>query len=239
MSKSISFALFLAVVCLCLKVSVYGFIPSSSKSANTQISGKNTIVQMSSAAADLTLAVELKSCALEGNSKRAMEILDSMDGDQKSSLHYNRALKACARGNQLDLIDKIHAEMKENGVIMDDGTYSNLIQSYIAGGNDEKAASMFEEGREEGLDNMNRGMYNRVLGAYRRLGKMDMALELCEEMRFLRMEPTVEAYAFIATKAVKDDKSYLIPRTIETMQSEGFSSEDIDYVKQIIKETSN
>lgn len=233
MSKSISFALVVALVCLCLNVCVHGFIPSSSKV------GKNTIVQMSSTAADLTLAVELKSCALEGNTKRAMEILDSMDSSQKSALHYNRSLKACARANKLDLIDKIHTEMKDNGVSMDDGTYSNLIQSYIAAGNDEKATSTFEEGREEGLDNMNRGMYNRVLGAYRRLGKMDMALELCEEMRFLRMEPTVEAYAFIATKAVKDEKGYLIPRTIETMKNEGFSTEDIDYVQQIINESSN
>lgn len=233
MSKSISFALVVALVCLCLNVCVHGFIPSSSRV------GKNTIIQMSSTAADLTLAVELKSCALDGNTKRAMEILDSMDSSQKSALHYNRALKACARANKLDLIDKIYTEMKDNGVSMDDGTYSNLIQSYIAGGNDEKAISTFEEGREEGLDNMNRGMYNRVLGAYRRLGKMDMALELCEEMRFLRMEPTVEAYAFIATKAVKDEKGYLIPRTIETMKNEGFSTEDIDYVQQIINESSN
>lgn len=213
--------------------SVMAFLPSSSPNANQRLSQKS-VFQLSSTAVDLTLAVELKECALDGNTDRAMEILNSMEAGSKSSLHYNRALKACTRGQKFDLIAKIHGEMKESGISMDDTTYATLIQSYIAAGQDEAAVSTFEEGRESGLDNMTRNLYNRILGAYRRQGKMEMALELCEEMRFLRMEPTVEAYAFIATKAVQDDKSYLIPRTIETMQNEGFSTEDIDYVQQII-----
>ena len=48
---------------------------------------------------------------------------------------------------------------------------------------------------------------------------------MCDEMRALRLNPTREGYAFIATVAIKDDKTYLIARTLDTMKQEGFSAE--------------
>jgi hypothetical protein len=60
------------------------------------------------------------------------------------------------------------------------------------------------------------------------------AMHLCDEMRSLRLDPTREGYAFIATIAIKDKKTYLISRTLETMKQEGFSAEDVDYVRQVI-----
>lgn len=59
-------------------------------------------------------------------------------------------------------------------------------------------------------------------------------MQLCEEMRSKRMDPTREGYAFIAVKAINDSKTYLISRTLETMKQEGFPAEDIEYVRKII-----
>lgn len=53
----------------------------------------------------------------------------------------------------------------------------------------------------------------------------NQAMDLCDEMRALRLNPTKEGYAFIATVAVRDGKTYLVARTLETMQQEGFSAE--------------
>lgn len=60
------------------------------------------------------------------------------------------------------------------------------------------------------------------------------ALELCDEMRTLRLDPTKEGYAFIATMAIRDKKTYLISRTMDVMRQEGFSEEDVAYVKAVI-----
>jgi hypothetical protein len=37
-------------------------------------------------------------------------------------------------------------------------------------------------------------------------------------MRALRLNPTKEGYAFIATMAIRDKKTYLISRTLDTMK---------------------
>jgi hypothetical protein len=50
-------------------------------------------------------------------------------------------------------------------------------------------------------------------------------MDLCDEMRYLRINPTKEGYAFIATVAVRGGKTYLISRTLDTMKQEGFSPE--------------
>lgn len=47
------------------------------------------------------------------------------------------------------------------------------------------------------------------------------ALDLCDEMRALRLNPTKEGYAFIATMAIRDKKTYLISRTLDTMKQVG------------------
>jgi len=49
------------------------------------------------------------------------------------------------------------------------------------------------------------------------------------------LNPTKEGYAFIATVAVRDGKTYLIARTLETMKQEGFEESEIEYVKSIIE----
>lgn len=54
-------------------------------------------------------------------------------------------------------------------------------------------------------------------------------MDLCDEMRALRLNPTKEGYAFIATVAIKDGKTYLVSRTLETMQQEGFAAEVCAY----------
>lgn len=54
---------------------------------------------------------------------------------------------------------------------------------------------------------------------------LQQAMDMCDEMRALRLNPTREGYAFIATVAIKDDKTYLIARTLDTMKQEGFSAE--------------
>ena len=50
-------------------------------------------------------------------------------------------------------------------------------------------------------------------------------MDLCDEMRALRLNPTKEGYAFIASIAIRDGKTYLVARTLETMQQEGFEAE--------------
>lgn len=53
----------------------------------------------------------------------------------------------------------------------------------------------------------------------------NQAMDLCDEMRALRLNPTKEGYAFIASIAIRDGKTYLVARTLETMQQEGFDAE--------------
>jgi len=126
-----------------------------------------------------------------------------------------------------------------------------------------QAIHYFELARSQGLleDTIDHHLYDSMIGAYRKsdqLAKVTIylrrfkwangaepdlsllfepqAMQLCEEMRSKRMDPTREGYAFIAVKAISDNKTYLLSRTLETMKQEGFPVEDVEYVRNIIVE---
>jgi pentatricopeptide repeat protein len=86
------------------------------------------------------------------------------------------------------------------------------------------------------IGTVDRALYDVVIGAYRRTNALEKAMDLCDEMRSLRLAPTKEGYAFIATVAVRDGKTYLIARTLETMRAEGFEEGEVAYVQKVIEE---
>lgn len=183
------------------------------------------------------LLVDLKTAAQAGDHGKALEILGSLNSENlpTSTVHFNRALKACVTGNQLDKIAGVLAQMEDSGVQWDDTTVKLLVNTYVAQGNLAGAIDVFEKAREEEMIGaVDPALYDAVIGAYRKTDSFEKAMDLCDEMRYLRINPTKEGYAFIATVAVRGGKTYLISRTLDTMQQEGFSPEDVAYVREVI-----
>ncbi len=183
------------------------------------------------------LAADLKVAAQAGDHTKAMEILGSLDSQQlpKTTVHFNRALKACVEGKSMDKMATVLGQMEASGAMWDDTTVKLLVNAYVAEGKLAEAVDAFEKAREEEMIGaVDPALYDAVIGAYRKSGAFEKAMDLCDEMRYLRLNPTKEGYAFIATVAVRDKKTYLISRTLETMAQEGFSPDDIAFVKDVI-----
>ncbi|GAB5035803.1 pentatricopeptide repeat containining protein [Nannochloropsis oceanica] len=184
------------------------------------------------------LLADLKVAAQAGDSNKAFEILNSLDGQSlpKTIVHFNRVLKACVEGKEMGKIEGVLEQMNGSGAMMDEVTVKLLVNAYVSQGKLAEAVDVFEQAREEEvIGAVDPSLYDTVIGAYRQQGAFEKAMDLCDEMRFLRLNPTKEGYAFIATVAVKDGKTYLINRTLETMKQEGFAVSEIEYVKGIIE----
>lgn len=203
--------------------------------------------------------------------------MNSLDGQSlpKTIVHFNRVLKACVEGKEMGKIEGVLEQMNGSGAMMDEVTVKLLVNAYVSQGKLAEAVDVFEQAREEEvIGAVDPSLYDTVIGAYRQQGAFEKAMDLCDEMRwvrlppslpltrlrfllhvppqhltplppshppslsilrFLRLNPTKEGYAFIATVAVKDGKTYLINRTLETMKQEGFAVSEIEYVKGIIE----
>lgn len=183
------------------------------------------------------ILADLKAAAVAGDSAKALQLLQSVESQQipKTTVMYNRALKALAASNQHDKFQETLEAMEQSGVSWDPVTVKMLVTTYSAKGDFGAAIEAFERAREDDIVGVaEASLYDAVIGAYRKTGAFDKALDLCDEMRALRMDPTKEGYAFIATVAIRDKKTYLISRTLDTMKQEGFAAEDIEYVREVI-----
>jgi len=89
----------------------------------------------------------LKVAAQAGDSIKAFEILNSLDGQSlpKTIVHFNRVLKACVEGKEMGKIEGVLVQMNGSGAMMDEVTVKLLVNAYVSQGKLAEAVDVFEQ----------------------------------------------------------------------------------------------
>lgn len=81
-------------------------------------------------------------CARENQYKKAMELLDQMRGAgfQPDNVNYTLVFQACAKKRaNVDVISRVCADMKQEGLEMDSKLYNDVINAYCCAGDPDRA----------------------------------------------------------------------------------------------------
>nr|GME00028.1 pentatricopeptide repeat-containing protein At5g46580, chloroplastic [Ipomoea batatas] len=113
------------------------------------------------------------------------------------TIFYNVAMKSLRFGRQFEHIERLAFEMVENGVELDNITYSTIITCAKRCGLFDKALEWFERMYKTGLipDEVT---YSAVLDVYAQLGKVEDAISLYERGRASGWTPDAVAFSMLA-----------------------------------------
>lgn len=113
------------------------------------------------------------------------------------TIFYNVAMKALRYGRQFQVIEGLASEMIDNGVVLDNITYSTIITCAKKCNLFDKAVEWFERMYKTGLmpDEVT---YSAVLDLYSKLGKVEEVMSLYQRARASGWKPDPIAFAVLA-----------------------------------------
>ncbi|KAK1422829.1 hypothetical protein QVD17_18118 [Tagetes erecta] len=123
--------------------------------------------------------------------------LKTQDLFPMETIFYNVVMKSLRFGRQFQLIEDLAVEMIDNGVALDNITYSTIITCAKRSNLFDKAVEWFERMYKTGLmpDEVT---YSAVLDVYAKLGKVEEVMSLYERGRASGWTPDAIAFAVLA-----------------------------------------
>merc|ERR1719271_255042 len=123
---------------------------SALKCGRSHIANKLLRASPSDVAKHITM---IRNCASENNLKGAMGVFDSLEqsGVDLNSIIFNTVLDACVECRDLKAAELWMVRTKKAGMA-DVVSFNTLIKAYLQNGSFDKARSLVEELRQEGLE---------------------------------------------------------------------------------------
>lgn len=173
-----------------------------------------------------TIVKGLKNCGLPDAVDKALQILELVKSGacleiKADEVLFNSVMDICITNNKVSVAEKIFEDMKNSNVIKPSiVTYSIMIRGYGVIYNIEKAVSLYEEIKLNGMQ-PNDIIYGCLMNCAVRCSNLDLMIEIFERMKSQGMKPN----AIIYTTLIKGyNKMKLFDKAFETFEQ--LSSEE-------------
>jgi len=157
----------------------------------------------------IILTTLIKGYSKNKDLKSALQIYQKMLMDPATfpnNVTYNSLLDCCAKSNDIQMLETVFTEMKNNKIEPDLITYSTLIKGYCMGRKISNAVAMLNIMEKQGIQ-ADEVLFNSLLDGCVKAGEFKIGIQVLEKMHADKIEPTDNTFSLLAKLYTKSGRT--------------------------------